>query len=118
MALEALLGGSTATPVAAEAAPASAVPTGDYSASVSNGAQVRLSLRQDSSFTWIASKGEKQSSFQGTFSLNGSALTLNRSDSQKLEGTLTQTAAGFQLKLAGQTDAGLCFVRANTLASR
>jgi hypothetical protein len=117
MALEALLGGSSA-PVAAEAAPASAVPTGDYSASISNGARVRLSLRQDNSFTWIASKGDKQSSFSGSFSLNGSALTLLRSDNQKLEGTLTQTAAGFQLKLAGQNDAGLSFVRAGTLASR
>ena len=117
MALEALLGGSQAT-VAQEAAPASAIPTGDFSASVNNGTQVRLSLRNDNSFVWVASKGEKQSSFQGSFTLAGSALTLLRSDNQKLEGTLTQNASGFQLKLAGQNDAGLSFVRSGTLASR
>ncbi|HZN35650.1 MAG TPA: hypothetical protein VFB80_17595 [Pirellulaceae bacterium] len=118
MALEALLGGGTQGTVAQEAAPAGAVPTGDFSASISNGTQVRLSLRNDNSFVWVASKGEKQSSFQGSFTLAGTALTLLRSDNQKLEGTLTQNAAGFQLKLAGQNDAGLSFVRAGTLASR
>jgi hypothetical protein len=118
MALEALLGGATQTPVAQEAAPAAAIPTGDFSASISNGAQVRLSLRADNTFQWIAIKDQKQSTFSGNFNLNGSALTLLRSDNQKLEGTLTQNAAGFQLKLAGQTDAGLAFVRASTLASR
>jgi len=120
MALEALLGGGTqAAPVAQEVPASSAVPTGDFTAAVTNGAQVRLSLRADNSFVWVATKGEKQSSFQGSFSLAGSDLTLLRSsDNQKLTGTLTPSAAGFQLKLAGQTDAGLAFVRADSLASR
>jgi hypothetical protein len=120
MALEALLGNGTqnAAPVAQETIPAASVPTGDFSASISNGAQVQLSLRADGSFNWIATKSGKQSSFQGSFSLAGSDLTLVRSDNQKLTGTLTQTGSGFQLKFAGQTDAGLSFVRANAIASR
>ncbi len=120
MALEALLGNGTqnAAPVSQESIPTASVPTGDFSASISNGAQVQLSLRADNSFVWIATKSGKQSSFQGSFSLAGSDLTLVRSDSQKLTGTLTQTASGFQLKLTGQTDAGLSFVRANAIASR
>lgn len=118
MALQALMGPNTqgSAPVSQEANTSG--PTGDFSASVTNGAQVRLSLRADNSFTWVAAKGEKQSSFQGSYTLAGSSLTLLRSDNQKLEGTLTPTAAGFQLKLAGQTDAGLAFVRADGIAAR
>jgi hypothetical protein len=119
MALEALNGpGATQAPAQEANVNPSGAPVGDFTSSVSSGAQIRLSLRSDSSFTWIATKGEKQSSFQGSYSLNGGSLTLLRSDNQKLEGQLTQTAGGFQLKLAGQTDSGLAFVRTAAFASR
>lgn len=111
-ALEALMGD---TPAAAasqpvSAAPQAALPTGEFSATVSNGTQVRLSLRADGSFVWLATKSGK--SFQGNFSVNGGSLTLLRSDNQKLEASLTPTEAGFKLRFAGQNDDGLAFVRA------
>jgi len=118
MALEALMGPTSQAAAQEGTTTPTSAPVGDFTSSISTGAQVRLSLRADNSFTWVASKGEKQNTFQGSFSLAGNALTLVRSDNTKLEGTLTQTTAGFQLKLAGQNDNGLSFVRAAALASR
>jgi hypothetical protein len=94
------------------AAPASA-PVGEFSATLTNGTTIRLSLRADGSFNWVATKGDKVSTFQGTFAFGGASLTLNRSsDSQKLEGSLALTTNGFKLQLGGQNAEGLNFVRA------
>ena len=54
----------------------------------------------------------KQSTFSGTFNLNGQSLTLVRSDSQKLTGNLlSANTNGFTYKLEGVKDNGLQFAR-------
>lgn len=103
------------TPAAAasqpvSAAPQASLPTGEFSATVTNGSQIRLSLRADGSFVWLATKTGK--SFQGSFTVSGSSLTLLRSDNQKLEASLTPMESGFKLRFAGQNSDELSFVRA------
>lgn len=114
-ALEALggfSGGEQAQPVAAAVSPA-VLPVGQFVATMSSGTTVRLSVGADGAFTWTATANGKDSMFQGTFSIQNGSFTLARSnDNQKLEGGFTPTANGFSLKLSGQTDAGLNFVRA------
>jgi len=101
-ALQALMGDTSAAAQPVSAAP-QAAPTGEFSATISNGSTIRLSLRADGSFVWLANKAGKPSNFQGTFSVNGGSLTLLRgSDKQKLEGSFALTANGFKLRLAGQ----------------
>lgn len=98
-------------PVAASASPA-VLPVGQFVATMSGGTTVRLSVGADGAFTWTATANGKDSTFQGTFSIQNGSFTLARSnDNQKLEGGFTPTADGFSLKLSGQTDAGLNFVR-------
>jgi hypothetical protein len=92
------------------AAPQASLPTGEFSATVTNGSQIRLSLRADGSFVWLATKTGK--SFQGNFTVSGSSLTLLRSDNQKLEASLTPMDGGFKLRFAGQNSDELSFVRA------
>jgi hypothetical protein len=114
-ALQALMGDAAPAAAAAQpvSAPAAPAPIGEFSATLGNGTTIRLSLRANGSFAWVATKGDKVSSFQGTFAFNGSSLALNRgSDSQKLEGALAMTANGFKLQLGGQNAEGLNFVRA------
>ena len=85
---------------------------GTWAAKLSNGATVQLDMRNDGSFTWTANKSGKQSTFSGTFSLNGESLTLTRSDSQKLSGSLlSPNANSFTFKLDGVKDNGLQFSR-------
>ena len=85
---------------------------GTWSANLSNGATVQLDMRADGSFTWTANKSGKQSTFGGTFTLNGQSLTLIRSDSQKLSGNLlSPNTNGFTYKLDGVKDNGLQFSR-------
>jgi len=111
-ALQALMGDAAQASQPVTAAP-QAAPVGEFSATLTNGTTIRLSLRADGSFNWVATKGDKVSSFQGTFNFNGSSLALNRSnDRQKLEGALALTAGGFKLQLSGQNAEGLNFVRA------
>jgi len=111
-ALQALMGDTAPATQPVTAAP-QAAPVGEFSATLTNGTTIRLSLRADGSFAWVATKGDKVSSFQGTFNFNGSSLALNRSnDRQKLEGALALTAGGFKLQLSGQNAEGLNFVRA------
>lgn len=99
-------------PVAASASP-TALPVGQFVATMSSGTTVRLAVGADGAFTWTATANGKTSNFQGTFSIQNGSFTLARSnDNQKLEGGFTPTADGFSLKLSGQTDAGLNFVRA------
>jgi hypothetical protein len=121
-ALQALMGETapvtTQAPAAASgaqpvtAAP-QAAPIGEFSATLTSGTTVRLSLRADGSFVWVATKGDKVSTFQGTFAFGGTSLTLHRSsDNQKLEGSLAMTGSGFKLQLGGQNAEGLNFIRA------
>ncbi len=107
-------GGEVATPGDAEAtAQATFNPAGDFVATLANGATIRLHMADDSTFTWMATNKGKNSSFQGTYAMEGGALKLLRSsDNQKLEGTFGQTANGFSFKLgSGQTETNMSFVR-------
>jgi hypothetical protein len=117
MALEALSGLDTSDAVpASQAAAQSGQPglTGNFAATLSTvGATIRLQLNADSSFTWtVSTKDGKTSNFQGSYTFNGSGLlTLARTDSRKLEASVTPTASGFSLKLVGQNASALSFVR-------
>lgn len=117
MALEALSGldSSDMVPAATQASAQSAQPglTGNYSASLSTvGATIRLQLNADGSFNWIVlTKDGKTSNFQGSYTINSGLLTLARTDSRKLEASVTPTAGGFSLKLVGQNATPLSFVR-------
>jgi hypothetical protein len=86
---------------------------GTFVATLSNGAVVRLNLQANGAFVWLADSNGRQSTFQGTFNMNGQSLTLTRSnDGQQLAGSLTVTGAdSFTFKLNGTQDAGLAFTR-------
>ncbi len=86
---------------------------GTFVATLSNGAVVRLNLQANSAFVWLADSNGRQSTFQGTFSMNGQSLTLTRSnDGQQLAGSITVTGAdSFTFQLNGTQDAGLAFTR-------
>lgn len=86
---------------------------GQWKAAIPNNATVQLTLNADGSFAWVAVSGDKTSSFEGSYTVSGGALTLVRSsDNQKLAGQLTPTKdGGINFKLNGTKDAGLNFVR-------
>ena len=73
--------------------------------------RIQLNLSPSGSFVWTTIKDGKTSQFQGTFSLAGGQLQLQRADKHNLEGVFTPSGNGFNLKLQGQTDGGLNFVR-------
>lgn len=106
---------STAAAPQAQTVPA-ATPAhvGTWSASMSNGARVQLSLNGDGSFSWSAiNSAGNASTFQGSYQFDGTTLTLNRSnDNQKLTGALTFTSAGtFNFKLSDAQAGNLAFTR-------
>ena len=84
---------------------------GTWVAKVGTEATVRLDLRADGSFTWTATRNGKTSNFAGQYNIGGGKLTLTRSDNQKLDGSMTANANGFNFKLSGANDAGLNFAR-------
>jgi hypothetical protein len=95
--------------------PASA-PThvGNWTARLSNGAQVQLNLQADGRFQWIATnKSGQRSTFQGSYTFDNGSLTLVRSnDNQKLSGVVSLAGnQSFTFKLGGAKDNGLNFVR-------
>lgn len=120
-ALQALGGFAPPQAESTAAAPqAQTVPTatpahvGTWSASMSNGARVQLTLNGDGSFSWSAiNSAGNASTFQGSYQLDGTTLTLNRSnDNQKLAGALTFTSAGtFNFKLSDAQAGSLAFTR-------
>lgn len=88
--------------------------TGAWTASLTSGARVQLSLRADGNFNWTAvNKDGKASSFQGTYSMENGSLSLSRStDGQKLTGSLTPGGANnFSFKLSDAQSSSLDFVR-------
>lgn len=88
--------------------------SGVWTASLGNGASVRLTMTADGSFEWIASNASgSQSSFQGRFAASAEQLSLVRSgDSQQLSGTLTRTGADtFSFQLSTSNAAKLDFRR-------
>lgn len=85
---------------------------GTWTATVGSDATVQLSLQADGSFQWVASKGGKQSRFDGQFTISDGTLTLARSsDNQKLSGSMSFNGQGFNFKLNGAKDAGLNFTQ-------
>jgi len=90
----------------------SAGHVGNWTARTPNGATVQLTLQADGSFTWTANNSGKTNSFQGTYTLGNGSLSLARStDNQKLAGSITSSASGFNFKLTGAKDSGLNFAR-------
>ena len=88
--------------------------TGAWTASLSNGARVQLSLQADGNFSWVAvNKDGQASSFQGTYSMENGSLSLNRStDGQRLTGSMTPSGANnFSFKLSDAQASSLDFVR-------
>ena len=87
---------------------------GSWIATLSNGAQVRLTLQADGRFNWVATnKSGQTSTFQGAYTFGNGSLTLVRSnDNQKLSGSVTLAGnQSFTFKLSGAKDNGLNFVR-------
>ena len=87
---------------------------GAWTASLSNGARVQLSLQADGNFSWIAVNKEGQAStFQGTYTTENGSLSLSRStDGQKLTGSLTPSGTNhFSFKLSDAQASSLDFVR-------
>lgn len=105
----------TAVAPQAQTVPAAAPAyVGTWTASMSNGARVQLTLNADGSFSWLAiNNAGNASTFQGSYQFDGTTLTLNRSnDNQKLAGTLTFTDAGaFNFKLSDAQAGSLQFTR-------
>ena len=118
-ALQAL--GGFAPPQAAAAQSATITPadqgsvlSGNFTANLSNGARVELSLQADGRFNWVAVNNAGQSSnFQGTYRMDNASLSLSRSnDGQTLSGSLTTNGPNsFGFKLADANSSSLNFVR-------
>ena len=103
-----------AAPQAQTVPAATPAHVGTWSASMSNGARVQLSLNADGSFSWSAvNSAGNASTFQGSYLFDGTTLTLNRNnDNQKLAGALTFTSAGtFNFKLSDAQAGILAFTR-------
>lgn len=87
---------------------------GTWTATLGNGATVRLSLQADGNFNWVATnKTGSQSSFSGSYTVSNGSLTLNRSnDGQKLGGNMTISGNNaFSFKVAGNNAASINFSR-------
>lgn len=96
----------------AAASPMAGAHVGTWAVSLPGNQTIVLALNNDNSFSWNASKDGKQSSFQGQYRLEGSRLTLVRSnDLQQMAGSWNGSDANFTFKLDGATTSGLAFAR-------
>lgn len=87
---------------------------GSWTANLSNGSRVQLSLQADGNFSWTAiNQAGNASTFQGNYAVGNGTMTLSRStDNQKLAGSMTMTSAGsFSFKLSDAQAASLEFTR-------
>jgi hypothetical protein len=85
---------------------------GNWGVSLPGNQRVELTLNEDGSFVWTASKNGKSNSFQGQFRLENGTLTLVRSnDLQQMKGSWTGAENKFTFKLDGATTGGLAFAR-------
>lgn len=87
---------------------------GNWTASLGNGSSVRLNLRADGNFTWVATnKSGGTSSFSGNYTVSDGSLNLNRSnDNQQLGGSMTSNGNNaFSFKVAGNNAASIDFQR-------
>ena len=104
---------STLIPQFTAPASTSSVPhAGTWKVNLPGNQSVELVLKDDSNFSWTATKDGKSSSFQGQFRLENGRLTLVRSnDLQQMAGTWSGQGSSFTFKLDGATTSGLAFVR-------
>ena len=87
---------------------------GKWTATLGNGATVRLTLQADGTFNWVATnKAGSASSFSGTYTAANGSLTLNRgNDNQQLGGSMTISGTNaFSFKVAGNNAASIDFNR-------
>ena len=87
---------------------------GNWTATLGNGANVRLVLQADGAFSWSATnKAGNASTFQGSYTVGNGSLTLTRgTDNQKLAGGMTTSGNNaFSFKLTGNNAAGINFTR-------
>ena len=85
---------------------------GTWNVQLPGNQSVELTLNNDRSFTWTATKQGKASSFTGQYRLESGRLTLVRStDLQQMAGSWTGQDANFTFKLDGATNSGLTFTR-------
>ncbi len=111
-ALQAL--GGFAPPQSAPVQTQTPANVGNWTATLGNGANVRLILQADGNFSWSATnKAGAASSFSGRFTMGNGSLTLIRgNDSQRLEGTMTNNGQNaFSFKVAGNNAAAINFTR-------
>ena len=73
---------------------------------------VELSLNENGTFRWTATKQGKSSAFEGQYRLETGRLTLVRStDLQQMAGSWTANGEKFTFKLDGTKAGGLAFAR-------
>jgi hypothetical protein len=111
-ALQAL--GSFAPPQTTPAHTQSAAYVGNWTATLDNGANVRLTLQSDGNFSWSATnKTGTASSFSGSYTVgNGSLALIRGNDNQRLEGDMTNSGQNaFSFKVAGNNAGAISFSR-------
>lgn len=85
---------------------------GTWSVSLPGDQSVSLTLNDDNTFTWSATKGGSTKSFNGQYRLSNNRLSLVRaSDLQQMQGDWTSSANGFVFKVDGDTTGALSFTR-------
>lgn len=103
-----------AGPPPTESAPPAPAHVGTWTATLGNGATVRLSLEADGRFNWIATNASgSSSSFSGNYTVNNGSLNLNRSnDGQQLSGGMSIDGNdAFSFQVAGNNAAAINFAR-------
>ena len=85
---------------------------GTWKVSLPGNQSVELSLKEDGSFRWTASRNGNASTFSGQYRLESGRLTLVRStDLQQMAGSWTANGQNFTFKLDGAKTGGLAFAR-------
>lgn len=105
-----------APPGSAQASPVDpATMIGNWTATKSDGSRFTLLLANDNRFTWtFTSKQQPPQAFNGTYSLDGNVIALEREGGGSLVAEITSnTGAGFNFKMAGSPpeDPGLNFAK-------
>jgi hypothetical protein len=102
------------TPASVQLQTPTPVHVGTWTATLGNGASVKLTLQSNGGFNWVATnKSGTASSFAGSYSVTNGSLALNRSnDNQQLVGSMTNSGTNaFSFKVAGNNSAAINFNR-------
>ena len=85
---------------------------GTWKVNLPGNQSVELSLNENGTFRWTATKNGKSSAFEGQYRLETGRLTLVRStDLQQMTGSWTANGEKFTFKLDGAKAGGLAFAR-------